>query len=162
MRNKLFFMLALPLIFAACKKSNECPYTMTTTVAPAAEVANLKMYLDTNALPYTQHPSGIFYQVITPGSGAVPGVCSNLTVKYKGQLTNGAGFDSSYQRFPDGIAFTLGELIPGWQIGIPLIQKGGSIILYIPPTLGYGSRGNGPLVPGNSNLVFKIDLLNVQ
>ena len=167
MRNKLFLMLALPLVFAACHKSKECPYTTTKATADPAEVAKLKTYLDSSSIPYKQHPSGIFYHVTTPGSGATPGVCSNVTVKYAGRLTNGAGFDSSYKRAPDGTTFTLGELVAGWQIGIPLIQKGGSITLYIPPSLGYGPNAsrdeNGNIIiPGNSNLVFNIELLNVQ
>lgn len=164
MRKNLFFIIALPFILAACSKSssNRCGFTPITAVASAAEIANLKIYLDTNALPYTQHQSGIFYQVITPGSGVIAVPCSDVSVKYVGRLTNGAGFDSSYNLYPNGITFTLGRLIAGWQVGIPLIQKGGSIILYIPPSLGYGSTGSGTTIPPNSNLVFKIDLLNVQ
>ena len=157
-------MLTLVLSLAACDKSPsvECPYRTTTAVASATEIANLKTYLDANALPYAQHPSGVFYQVKTQGSGTVPGVCSAVTVKYKGSLTNGTAFDSSYSGFPDGITFTLGEVIPGWQIGVPLIQKGGSIILYIPPSLGYGAAGSGTAIPPNSNLVFNVELLDVQ
>ncbi|MCW3090997.1 MAG: FKBP-type peptidylprolyl isomerase [Ferruginibacter sp.] len=163
MRTKLFFVLALLSVLVACNKSStsKCNYATPTTVAPAAEVANLKAYLDANALPYVQHSSGIFFNVITPGTGATPGVCSDVTVKYRGRLTNGTGFDSSYVRSPGGTVFTLGGLIPGWQIGIPLIKKGGSITLYIPPTLGYGAQANGP-IPANSNLVFNIELVDVQ
>ncbi|MEJ7588129.1 MAG: FKBP-type peptidyl-prolyl cis-trans isomerase [Ferruginibacter sp.] len=154
-------MLALPLMLMACKKDKKCPYTTSTQVAGATEIANLKAWLDSSSLTYTQHPSGIFYKVITPGSGPTPGVCSEVTVKYKGLLTNGTGFDSSYTRDPDGSVFTLGELIPAWQIGIPLIQKGGSIILYVPPSMGYGSAANGP-IPANSNLIFNVELINVK
>jgi FKBP-type peptidyl-prolyl cis-trans isomerase FkpA len=169
MRNTFFLMLAIILVFAACSKSehNTCPYVPSTKVAPAAEIAALKDSLDAHAIPYTQHPSGIFYQIITPGAGATPTVCSNVTVKYKGTLLSGAGFDSSYVRDPGGTSFTLGELIAGWQIGIPLIQQGGSIMLYVPPSLGYGSQAipdnnGGVLIPANSNLVFKIELVGVQ
>lgn len=159
MRNKLFFMLALPLLLAACNKSEKCPYTTTTAVAGTAEVANLKAWLDANSLTYTQHPSGIFYKIVTPGSGATATVCSDVTVKYSGRVnTSTAPFDQNTA----GVTFTLGQLIAGWQIGIPLIQKGGSVILYIPPSLGYGSAGSGASIPPNSNLVFTIDLLNVQ
>lgn len=167
MRRRLFFMLALPLVLAACGKSDKCPYTTSTAVAGTAEIADLKTFLDTNSLAYTQHPSGIFYKTIIRGSGTVPGPCSNVTVKYIGRLTNGTAFDSSYKREPDGLTFTLGELIAGWQIGIPLIQKGGSITLYIPPSLGYGQQdlrdnyGNIS-VPANSTLIFNIELVNVQ
>lgn len=159
MRKKFFFILALPFLLAACNKSEKCPYTNTTAVAGSAEVANLKAWLDANSLTYTPHPSGIFYKIVTPGSGASPAVCSDVTVKYSGRVnTSTAPFDQN----TTGVTFTLGQLIAGWQIGIPLIQKGGSIILYIPPSLGYGSTGSGASIPPNSNLVFTIDLLNVQ
>ena len=161
--------LSLSLVFVACNKSsdNKCPYTPTTKTAPAAEVTNLKAVLDAASITYTQHSSGIFYTVNAQGSGATPNVCSYLTVKYAGHLTNGAGFDSSYVRDPGGSSFTLGDLIAGWQIGIPLIQNGGSITLYIPPSLGYGAvdskdRNGNIVIPANSNLVFNIELVNVQ
>ena len=169
MRNTFFLMLAITLVFTACSKTehNTCPYVPNTQVAPAAEIANLKAWLDASSIPYTQHSSGIFYQIIAPGAGATPTVCSNVTVKYKGTLLNGAGFDSSYVRDPGGTSFTLGEVIAGWQIGIPLVQQGGSMILYIPPSLGYGAQikrdQNGNIViPANSNLIFKTELVGVQ
>lgn len=161
MLKKVLFVLtlAMPLFFTACNKSQKCQYTTTTAVAPAAEVTNLKAWLDANSLPYTQHPSGFFYKVNSPGAGSTASVCSDVTVKYSGRVnTSSAPFDQNTA----GISFPLGQLIPGWQIGIPLIQKGGSIILYIPPTLGYGSTGSGAAIPPNSNLVFNIELLNVQ
>lgn len=159
MRKNLLFMLALPLLFAACNKSEKCPYTTTTAVAGAAEVASLKAWLDASLLTYTQHPSGIFYQVVSPGAGATADVCADVTVKYSGRVnTSTAPFD----RNDAGVTFPLGQLIAGWQIGIPLIKKGGSVILYIPPSLGYGASGSGASIPPNSNLVFTIELLNVQ
>ena len=60
----------------------------------------------------------------------------------------------------------LGELIPGWQKGIPLIKKGGEVKLYIPPSLGYGSQnvtsGGVVVVPANSILIFDVQLADVQ
>jgi FKBP-type peptidyl-prolyl cis-trans isomerase FkpA len=165
MRKTLFFILALPfLVLTACNKSSsgKCNYSPTTATASAAEIATLKAYLDSKSLPYTQHPSGVFYTISTQGAGVVPSVCSDVTVKYVGSLTNGNVFDNSNTTSPGGVTFTLGQLISGWQIGIPLIQKGGSIILYIPPSLGYGSAGAGGSIPPNSYLVFTIELVNVQ
>lgn len=162
MRKKLLFMLAFPFLLASCNKTStgdKCGFTTSTAVAGSAEIANLKAWLDANSLTYTQHPSGIFYKITTPGSGATPVVCSDVTVKYSGRLTTS---NTPFDQNTTGVTFTLGQLIAGWQIGIPLIQKGGSIILYIPPSLGYGSAGAGASIPPNSNLVFTIDLLNVQ
>lgn len=161
--QKLFpFLLTVTLLLSACNKSStddKCNYTAPTAVASAAEIANLKAWLDANSLTYTQHASGIFYNIVAPGSGATPAVCSNVTVKYIGRLTTSS---TSFDQNTTGVTFLLGQLITGWQIGIPLIQKGGSIILYIPPSLGYGSAGAGSSIPPNSNLVFSIDLMDVQ
>lgn len=162
MYKKLFFIIALPFFMTSCLKSSsssDCNYTAPTTVAPATEIATLKAYLDANSLPYTQHPSGLFYKIVTPGSGATPVVCDNVTVKYSGRLTTSTTpFDSN----ATGVTFALGQLIIGWQIGIPLVQKGGSIILYVPPTLGYGAAGAGNgAIPPNSYLIFNIDLVDV-
>lgn len=155
-------MLALPLLLMACNKSSssdKCGYSTTTAVAGSAEIANLKAWLDANSLTYTQHPSGIFYKIVTQGAGVTPVVCSDVTVKYSGRTTAST---TPFDQNTTGVTFTLGQLISGWQIGIPLIQKGGSVILYIPPSLGYGSAGSGAAIPPNSNLVFNIELLNVQ
>lgn len=163
MHKRLSFLLILPFIFvfAACNKSSRpgpCGYSPVIATAPASEVASLKSYLDANGIVYTQHSSGIFYQVDAPGAGATPTVCSAVTVKYRGRvITSSTAFDEN----TSGITFTLGQLIAGWQIGIPLIQKGGSIKLYIPPSLGYGNSPQSG-IPANSNLAFNIELVNVQ
>ena len=105
MRNILFFMLALTLVFAACNKSNKCPYTPSTAVAGTAEVTKLKAWLDSSALPYTQTPSGVFYNITNAGSGSTPGVCSGVTViiflcKFLGEATkaviNSKGSDDPF------------------------------------------------------------------
>lgn len=163
MHKKIFLLLALPLsLLTACTKSssNGCNYTTPTAVAAAAEIANLKAYLDANSLTYTQHPSGIFYNITAPGTGtATASVCSNITVKYSGRLTTTT---TPFDHNDTGAYFTLGQLITGWQYGIPLIKTGGAITLYIPPSLGYGSTGYGQAIPPNSNLIFTMELLNVQ
>jgi FKBP-type peptidyl-prolyl cis-trans isomerase FkpA len=167
MNKKLLFIIALPIVIASCLKSsdnnNTCGLVLSTNVAPASQIADVQNFLTASNITATQHPSGLFYKINQPGSGTVAGACSTVTVKYKGTLTNGTGFDSSYVLAPNGIPFTLGGLIAGWQIGIPLIKKGGSINLYIPPSLGYGSSASSDgKIPANSILVFYIDLVDVQ
>jgi FKBP-type peptidyl-prolyl cis-trans isomerase len=87
-------------------------------------------------------------------------VCSTINFIYKGTLTNGKVFDG-----PSTLTFPLQDLIAGWQIIIPKMKRGGKTTLYIPPTLGYGSReikdnlGN-VIIPANSILIFDIELLN--
>lgn len=164
MHKKILLLLVLPLLLlTACNKSSSsytCNYKPPTAVASATEIASLKAYLDSNSITYTAHPSGIFYHITEQGSGTVtPVVCSYVTVKYMGRLlTTTTPFDQN----TSGTTFQLGQLIEGWKYGIPLIKSGGSITLYIPPSLGYGASGSGQAIPPNSNLVFTIELLEVQ
>lgn len=160
MFKKLLFIVPVVLLFiTGCKKSsdNNCPYTESTIVAPAAEIASLQAYVNANYPGAIQHSSGIFYEIITPGAGATATVCSNVGVRYAGYLTNGSKFDESTTT----ISFPLGQLILGWQKGIPLIKPGGLIRLFIPPSLGYGAQAVGT-IPPNSNLRFDVQLDAVQ
>ncbi|MGB4844228.1 MAG: FKBP-type peptidyl-prolyl cis-trans isomerase, partial [Ferruginibacter sp.] len=97
------------------------------------------------------------YNIVNPGAGATPTLSSTVTVKYTGSLQNGTVFDQN----TTGATFALSQLILGWQRGLPLIQKGGSIILYLPPTLAYGCN-NVPGIPPGSNTIFSIELIQVQ
>jgi FKBP-type peptidyl-prolyl cis-trans isomerase FkpA len=163
MNKKLVLGLVLlsSLILSSCLKDkenvvNNC-VTNTTGIPTVAEIADLQAYLTSKNITATQDSRGFFYIITNPGSGVTPTLTSKVTVKYVGTLTNGNQFDSNNT----GIAFTLNTLIKGWQYGIPLIQKGGSIKLYLPPTLGYGCSSAGAIPPG-SNLIFTIDLVDVQ
>ena len=106
----------------------------------------------------TKDPRGFYYQVMTPGTGATPTLSSKVTVFYKGSLTNGNIFD---QTSANPVPFGLNQLILGWQYGIPLVKAGGRIMLYLPPSLGYGSQSMGQ-IPANSALIFDITLQGVQ
>lgn len=163
MKKKHFLILAFAAFtftMSSCKKddgtANNC-VTNNTGVPTAAEVASLQAYITSNGITATQHPDGFFYRIIAPGSGATPTLASTVTVKYTGTLTNGTVFDSN----TTGTSFVLSQLILGWRKGLPLIQKGGTIILYLPPSLGYGCSQTGSIPPG-SNLVFNIELVNVS
>jgi len=156
MQKRLWILLFPILSLTACLKSNEdkCDNPVVNVKAPDAEIATLQEYITTAGITATKDPRGFFYNITAAGTGDKPNACSNAAVAYTGKLTNGTTFDSS-----NGVAFNLGGLILGWQEGIPLIAKGGSITLYLPPSLGYGSQGNGS-IPANSILVFTINLLD--
>ena len=164
MIKRIFFLSIVVISLGACKKkSDTCPYTDANYAAPASEITALQNWLNSNGITATQHSSGIFYIVTAPGSGATASVCSNVTVKYTGTLLNNSQFDQNLTGYTD----TLGALILGWQKGLQLIKAGGSITLYIPPSLGYGSQdirnsGGAIVIPANSNLKFTIDLVSVQ
>lgn len=167
MKNIFILILALPLLSVSCKKDDKCPYTESGASASTAERAYLQSYLSTNGLAAVEHTSGVFYTITTPGSGSAPSICSNIKTKYKGSfIPGGNGFDSSYVSYPAGINFTLGQVIVGWQKVLPLLKPGGKALLYIPPSLAYGSR-NYPsdyniAIPANSYLKFEIELVSVQ
>jgi FKBP-type peptidyl-prolyl cis-trans isomerase len=81
---------------------------------------------------------------------------------YTGWLTDGTRFDGNMPNGPT-LPFTLGarEVIPGWDEGITGMRVGGRRQIVIPPELGYGSMGSGP-IPGNATLVFEVELAGVQ
>ncbi len=161
MRKLVFGLLITMMLGTACKKTESCQDN--TVVASAAEEKQVTDYLTANGITATKHKSNMYYQVITQGSGATPNPCSTITVAYNGTLINGTSFDSSPR-----LVYKLESLIGGWVQGLPLIQKGGSIRLFIPPSLGYGSQaiyeqdGRTVKIPGNSVLIFDITLNDVQ
>lgn len=168
--KKFAFLLVLPLIvFAGCLKSdNNCGYEDSTVVAPEEEQQALLDSLNAHGISATLHPSGFYYNVISTGSGAsVSNLCSNITANYWGGFFNGNKFDSS----ASPISFTLGRLVLAWQKAIPLVQEGGEINIYVPPTLGYGNQnvvdvdslGNTFVaIPANSYLVFHVEVISIE
>lgn len=139
------------LVAGSCKKDDPEEQTKID------DSTILKFMSDKN-IPAQKHSSGIYYQILSPGTGTIS-YTSNTTVstKYTGRLLNGNVFDATTSQ---PISFKLGQVITGWQIGIPLIQKGGKIRLLIPSGLAYGPAGQGP-IPGNAVLDFDIELLDV-
>ena len=104
---------------------------------------------------------GIVDTVVGDGAEAVDG--KKVTVHYTGTLTNGTKFDSSLDR-NSPFTFTLGagQVIQGWDQGFKGMKIGGKRKLTIPPTLGYGDRGVGGVIPANSVLLFDVELLKVE
>ncbi len=98
---------------------------------------------------------------ITIGTGKAAENGDKLTVNYKGTLTDGKQFDSSYDR-NQPFEFTLGQgqVIAGWDQGLLGMKVGGKRKLTIPPELGYGSQGAGADIPPNSTLIFEVELLD--
>lgn len=156
--NKIKSLLLLVCVSAgltACKKSK----SVDVEAQFKADTTAIRNYIKANNIPAVKHSSGIFYQVIAPGTGSVNYTANTqISAAYQGKIMNGSIFDDSKGA---SINFALGRVIQGWQIGIPLIQKGGNIRLLIPSYYGYGVSGTGP-IPPNAILDFSITLTNVQ
>lgn len=105
--------------------------------------------------------SGLLYKELVVGTGAKPQPTSKVKVHYEGTLTDGTVFDSSIQR-GEPIDFTVGQVIPGWQEGLQMMQVGGRAKLVIPSDLAYGPDGRPPTIPPAAVLVFEVELLEVQ
>lgn len=123
----------------------------------------LKAELDELAQGAEETESGLRYFILKEGSGDKPKVGNEVSVHYTGYLLDGTKFDSSLDRgepikFPLG----MGRVIPGWDEGISLINKGGKAKFIIPPHLAYGERGAGGVIPPNATLIFEVELVEIH
>lgn len=109
----------------------------------------------------TTTASGLQYEVLQMGKGPKPAATDTVSVNYKGTLINGKQFDSSYDR-GQPVEFPVGGVIPGWTEALELMPEGSRWKLYIPSELAYGAHGAGADIPGNSVLIFEVDLLKVM
>ncbi|GAA3961407.1 FKBP-type peptidyl-prolyl cis-trans isomerase [Hymenobacter antarcticus] len=109
----------------------------------------------------TTLPSGLQYEVLTEGAGKKPGLGSSVTTHYHGTLINGTVFDSSYQRGQPA-TFPVNGVIAGWTEALQLMGEGAKYRLYIPSDLAYGKRGAGRDIPGDTALIFDVELIKVN
>jgi len=133
--------------------------------AESASIDNLEKgiaFLDENGKKegITTTESGLQYEVISEGTGTKPSDASTVTVFYEGSLIDGTIFESSFET-NDSVTFPLNGVIPGWTEGVQLMTVGSTYRFYIPSNLAYGPTETGP-IPGNSVLIFRIELLDVK
>lgn len=136
----------------SCKKGSE----FDAEAQFSADTTAIRSYVTANSIPVIKDKYGIFYQIIAPGTGNVTYTGNtSVTVDYSGKvLGETTNFDSTSGT---PVTFMLGSLITGWQIGIPYIQQGGKIRLFIPSAYGYGNEAQSA-IPANSVLDFTIEL----
>lgn len=126
-------------------------------------IAEAKRFLDENKKKkgVITTASGLQYEVIKSVKGAAqPKATDEVTVHYRGTLTNGKQFDSSYDR-KEPLKITLNKVIKGWTEGVQLMTLGSTYRFYIPYQLGYGENGAGQDIPPYSVLIFDIELIKI-
>jgi len=102
-------------------------------------------------------------EVLKPGEGQGAQNDQKLTVHYVGILEDGTKFDSSVDRGqPFEVTLGAGQVIQGWELGLVGMKKDEIRRLFIPSQLGYGERGAGEMIPANANLIFEIQLLEMN
>lgn len=127
----------------------------------AANLAAGEAFLAENAQRegVTVLDSGLQIERLAEGTGDTPDTTDQVSVHYTGTLVDGTVFDSSRERGQPA-TFPLNGVIPGFSEGLRQLKEGGRAKLYIPPSIGYGERGGGP-IPPNATLIFDVELLDV-
>lgn len=145
-----------------------------TDVLKKAEPVKIKKYIDDNKLTGTTTPSGLFYIITKPGTGDKPATGDSVEVNYVGKFVNGKLFETNVKEVaqkektfnpmqqykPVRIAVGIRAVIPGWDEGLMLLNKGAKATFVVPSKLAYGEQGNQMIQPFTP-LVFDVELVNI-
>jgi FKBP-type peptidyl-prolyl cis-trans isomerases 1 len=104
--------------------------------------------------------SGLQYEVITAGTGAIPAASDSVKVHYHGSLIDGTVFDSSVNR-GEPATFGVTQVISGWVEALQLMPVGSKWKLFIPSDLAYGAQGAGQSIAPHTTLIFEVELLDI-
>jgi FKBP-type peptidyl-prolyl cis-trans isomerase len=130
--------------------------------------ALLQKYFKDNKINATKTASGLYYIITQKGTGENAKEGQTVSVNYTGKTIDGKAFDSSTDAEFGHVApysFPLGkhQVIPGWDEGIALLNKGAKGVLYIPSGLAYGPISPNPSrIPANAIMIFDVELVNAQ
>ena len=148
------FLVACVLIFVYMNKGND--------LASAKSGDNINEDVSNQKEDTNMDFDKLEIQTTKEGSGTVAVDGNTLVVNYEGTLRNGKVFDSSFER---GVPFEFilgsGQVIKGWDEGLKGMKVGEERILSIPSSMGYGSNGGG-VIPANSGLIFRVQLLEIK
>lgn len=160
MKKYILILSSAILLLTACEKSNDSIALPDPSIQLAQEAKIINKFIADNNLKVTKlAPTGIYYNITDSGNTILkPTSSSIVTVKYTGHLLNGNTFTHQ-----DSVKFALKNALPGLQLGLPLIGKGGKIRLILPSGYAYDRQGsNNKLVAPNEVVNFDIELLDVK
>jgi FKBP-type peptidyl-prolyl cis-trans isomerase len=165
-KKKLFLLLPLLAIFAFCSFESQAQTSRKRITAGHRKILKKT---SSKRRPFTRPTgaiktvSGLTYVVTHKGSGRRPKKGETVIVHYTGTLTDGTKFDSSRDRGqPFSSPLGAGRVIKGWDEGIARMRVGEQAILIIPPSLGYGKRGAGAVIPPDAKLIFVVELVDIK
>ena len=162
--NRIFLLALAAIVGAVAFYINSKNVTVTSSNGenvPIKSTLNQEVIV-TNTTDTITTASGLQYHVIAEGSGTEsPGPDSVVSVHYRGKLTDGFEFDSSYKRNQPA-TFPVNGVIRGWTEALQLMKVGDKWELTIPPDLGYGSQGAGSTIPPDATLIFEGELLEIR
>lgn len=146
-------------IFTTARSKAQVEAKAAAEAAQAAEAEVLKEYSE----GAQKTESGLMYVIEEEGNGPKPTQGQSVQVHYELKLVSGVVVDSSFQRGqPISINIGVGQVIPGWDEGIMLLNEGSKATLVVPSDLGYGPAGAGGVIPPNATLIFKVQLVKVD
>jgi|YNPMSStandDraft_2_1061718.scaffolds.fasta_scaffold02524_1 peptidylprolyl isomerase len=161
MNIKFFIFIGIFLI--GCQKKVEQSYYSPIENNSSQTTNSFKPWQIEDSSKIITTPSGLKYYIIKEGTGNSPQPGQSVLVHYHGTLTDGTTFDSSFERgSPFETVIGKGQVIQGWDEGIPKMKVGGQAILIIPPHLGYGDKPMGDKIPANATLIFYVELLGIK
>lgn len=150
--------LSMAALTAACSGKGSTP-----AGPPSVETATFASSLGVDLAASTKLPNGVYYRDLTVGTGAELTNGMQATVKYTGWFIDGKQFETNTDAGGVPFAFVVGRkgVIDGWDTGVVGMRAGGKRMLIIPPDKGYGGADYGK-IPGNSVLVFTVELLDAR
>jgi peptidylprolyl isomerase len=145
------------LTLAACAGGGEPEAPINNAPASIAE-ATFADSLEIDLAASTRHEAGLYWRDLVPGNGPAVESGQLVDVHYDGRLPDGSRFDASAPGDPFTFRAGVGSVIAGWDLGVVGMRIGGTRQLIIPPELGYGPMGSGP-IPPNATLIFTVEVL---
>ena len=158
---KQILVLFISALLISCTEDNTT-ITRTKQEQLVLDIDRINGYIQENNLTGFQTlENGLYYKTLETGNQQFPQEGDTLSVEYVGQLLNGIEFDRNYTNQPFELILGSGEVIQGWELGLPYVDEDGEIILIIPSVLAYGNTSTNS-IPENSVLIFRIKLLEIK